>query len=144
MNFYCVERHFICTFIIIWTCMNLSLFELYLKFMTVMYFFFLNLWLNIYFLNNFVNTHEYSWILADIKKIDEYLHNGYPTDMEMSTRQIFIQRVGYGGTTTRPLPIPLTSLPTRIPDFFSWVWGWVWGCTYTRHNTRPRYISILV
>jgi len=31
--------------------MDLSLFELYLKFMTVMYFilFYLNLWLNIYF-----------------------------------------------------------------------------------------------
>ena len=31
-----------------------------------------------------------------------------------------------------------------IPDFFSWVWGWAWGCTYTRHNTRPRHIFILV
>jgi len=34
----CVERHFIFTFIIIWTCMNLSLFELYLKLMIVIYF----------------------------------------------------------------------------------------------------------
>jgi len=52
------ERHFIFIFIIIWTCMNLSLVELYLKFMTVIYFvlFYLNLWLNICFLNNFVNT----------------------------------------------------------------------------------------
>jgi len=39
------ERHFIFIFIIIWTCMNLSLVELYLKFMTVIYFvlFYLNL-----------------------------------------------------------------------------------------------------
>jgi len=37
-NFHCVERHFIFTFTIIWTCINLSLFVLYLKFMTVMYF----------------------------------------------------------------------------------------------------------
>jgi len=36
---------FIFIFMIIWTCMNLSLFELYLKFMIVMYFilFYLNL-----------------------------------------------------------------------------------------------------
>jgi len=31
---YCVERHFI----IIWTSMNFSLFELYLKLMSLMYF----------------------------------------------------------------------------------------------------------
>ena len=44
-GFHCVERHFIFSFIIIWTCMDLSLFELYLKFMTMMYFilFYLNL-----------------------------------------------------------------------------------------------------
>jgi len=43
--------------------MNLSLFELYLKFMTVMYFilFYLNFWLNIYFLN--------PWVPVDMKKI---------------------------------------------------------------------------
>jgi len=45
---------------------------------------------------------------ADMKKIGGYLHNGYPTDMGTGTRQIFIQRVGYGGATTRTLP--LTSL----------------------------------
>jgi len=92
--------------------MNLSLFELYLKFMTVMYFilFYLNLWLNIYFLNNFVNTREYSWIPADMKKIGGYPYNGYPTDMGTGTGQIFIQQVGYKGTTTRTLPAPLTSL----------------------------------
>jgi len=41
--------------------MDLSLFEFYLKFMTIMYFilFYLNLLLNIYFLNNFVNTRGY-------------------------------------------------------------------------------------
>ena len=65
--------------------MNLSLFELYLKFMTIMYFilFYLNLWLNICFLNNFVNIRGYLWIPTDIKKIGRYLHNGYPTDMDM-------------------------------------------------------------
>jgi len=54
--------------------MKLSLFELYLKFMTVMYFilFYLNLWLNICFLNNFVNTRGYPWIPANMKKIDGY------------------------------------------------------------------------
>jgi len=44
----------------------------------------------------------------DMKKIDGYPRNGYPTDMNMG--RIFIQRVGYGGTTTRTLPAPLTSL----------------------------------
>jgi len=44
-NFHCVECHFIFTFKIIWICTNLSLFEFYLKFMTLMYFilFYLNL-----------------------------------------------------------------------------------------------------
>jgi len=76
--------------------MNLSLFEIYLKFMTMMYFilFYLNLWLNIYFLNNFVNSRGYSWISADMKKIDGYPHNGYPTDMGTDTVRIFIQRIG--------------------------------------------------
>jgi len=45
-----------------------------------------------------------------MKKIDRYPHNEYPTDMDMGTGQIFIQRVGYGGATTRTLPAPLTSL----------------------------------
>jgi len=45
-----------------------------------------------------------------MKKIDGYPHNEYPTDMDMGTGQIFIQRVGYGGATTRTLPAPLTSL----------------------------------
>jgi len=72
--------------------MNLSLFELYLKFMKVMYFilFYLNFWLNIYFLNNFVNTRAYPWIPKNMKKIGGYPHNGYSTDMGMSMRQIFI------------------------------------------------------
>jgi len=99
-------------FIIIWTCMDLSLFEIYLKFMTMMYFilFYLNLWLNIYFLNNFVNTRGYPWIPVDMKKIDGYPHNGYPADMDTGTGRIFIQRVGYGRATTHTLPAPLTSL----------------------------------
>jgi len=45
-----------------------------------------------------------------MKKIDGYPHNGYPTDMGTDTGQIFIQRVGYEGATTRTLPTPLTSL----------------------------------
>jgi len=101
--------------------MNLSLFELYLKFMIVMYFilFYLNLWLNICFLNNFINTREYPWIPADMKKIGRYPHNGYPTDMDTSTGRIFIQRVGYGGATTPTLPALLTSLqlPMVITHF---------------------------
>jgi len=51
----------------------------------------------------------------DMKKIDGYPHNGYPTDMGMGTGQIFIQRVGYGGATTRTLPAPLTSLGGLLP-----------------------------
>jgi len=47
-----------------------------------------------------------------MKKIDEYPHNGYPTYMGTGTGRIFIQRVGYGGATTRTLPVPLTSLVT--------------------------------
>jgi len=40
-----IECHLIFIFMIIWTCMNLSLLELYLRFMIVMYFilFYLNL-----------------------------------------------------------------------------------------------------
>jgi len=62
------------------------------------------------FLNNFVNTREYPWIPANMKKIDEYPYSGYPTDMGMGTGRIFIQRVEYGGATTGALPAPLTSL----------------------------------
>ena len=76
------------------------------------YFIYLNLWLNIYFLN----TCWYPWISADMKKIDEYPHNGYPTDMSTGTWQIFIQRVRYRETTTRTLPALLTSL---LPDMQS-------------------------
>jgi len=76
--------------------------------------FYFILWLNIYFLNNFVNTRGYSWISADMKKIDEYPHNGYPTDIGTGTGQIFIQRVGYRGATTCTLPDPLTSLHSTL------------------------------
>jgi len=80
------ERHFIFIFITIWTCMNLNLFELYLKFMIVMYFIILfEFMIKYFFLNNFVNTHRYLWILTDMKKIYGYPHNGYPTDMGMGT-----------------------------------------------------------
>jgi len=77
-----------------------------------MYFilFYLNLWLNIYFLINFANTRGYPWIPVDIKNIGGYQHNGYPTDIGTGTRHIFIQRVGYGGATTRTLPASLTFL----------------------------------
>jgi len=47
---------------------------------------------------------------VDLKKIDGYPHDGYPTDMGTGTGRIFIQRVGYGGATIRTLPAPLTSL----------------------------------
>ena len=49
-----------------------------------------------------------------MKKIDGYPHNGYLTDMGTGTGRIFIQRVGYEGTTTRTLPAPLTSLLTSL------------------------------
>ena len=45
-----------------------------------------------------------------MKKIGGYPHNGYPTNMGTDTGQIFIQRVGYEGATTRTLPASLTSL----------------------------------
>jgi len=79
-----------------------------------MYFilFYLNLWLNIYFLNNFANIRGYPWIPTDMKKIGGYPHNGYSTDMGTGTGQIFIQRLRYGGATTCTLPTPLTSLAT--------------------------------
>ena len=48
--------------------------------------------------------------IREYEKISGYPHNGYPTDMSMSTGRIFIQRVGYGRATTRILPAPLTSL----------------------------------
>jgi len=41
-----------------------------------------------------------------MKKIDGYPHNGYPTDMDTGTGQIFIQRVGYTPYPTRPVDIP--------------------------------------
>jgi len=50
----------------------------------------------------------------DMKKIGGYPHNGYPTDMDTSTGQIFIQRVGYERATTCTLPAPLTSLGVSI------------------------------
>jgi len=57
-----------------------------------------------------------------MKKIGGYPHNGCPTDMSTGTRQIFIQRVGYRGATTRTLPAPLTSLgptnPTKKIDVY--------------------------
>jgi len=82
----------------------------------MMYFilFYLNLKLNIYFLNIFVNIHGYRWIPADMKKNRRYPHNGYPTDIGTGTRRIFIQRIGYGGAITRILPAPLTSLVKTV------------------------------
>jgi len=49
-----------------------------------------------------------------MKKIDRYPHNGYPTDMGTGMERIFIQRVGYGGATTRTLSASLTSLILTI------------------------------
>ena len=45
----------------------------------------------------------------DIKKIDGYSHNGYPTDINTDTKHIFIQ-IKYGWAITRTLPAPFTSL----------------------------------
>jgi len=45
-----------------------------------------------------------------MKKIGKYPLDGYPTNIGMGTGRIFIRQVGYGGTTTRTLPAPLTSL----------------------------------
>jgi len=47
---------------------------------------------------------------VDMKKIGGYPHNGYPTDMDTGTEQIFIHWIRYRGTTTRTLPALLTSL----------------------------------
>jgi len=95
--------------------MNLSLFELYLKFITVMYFilFYLNLWLNIYCLNNFCKYPLVSLDTRRYKKISGYPHNGYPTDMGIGTGLIFIQWVGCEGVITRTLSVPLTFLGVR-------------------------------
>ena len=56
-------------------------------------------------------------VLVDIKKLCEYSHNEYPTDMNMGTRQIFIQRVGYMRAITHTLPVSLTSLVTNHHQF---------------------------
>jgi len=48
--------------------MNSSLFEFYLKFMTVMYFILFEFMIK-FFLNNFVNTRGYPWIPTDMEKI---------------------------------------------------------------------------
>jgi len=53
-----------------------------------------------------------------MKKIDGYPHNGYSTDMGMGTGQIFIQRVRYGGATTRTLPAPL-DIPSYVNQISS-------------------------
>ena len=52
----------------------------------------------------------------DVKKLCGYSHNGYPIYMSTGTgtRQIFIQRVGYGGATNRTLAAPLTSLGHKV------------------------------
>jgi len=95
--------------------MNLSLFELYLKFMIVMYFilFYLNLWFNIYFLN----THGYPWIPVDMKTIGGYPHNRYPIDIDTGTGQIFIHRIWCEEATIRTLSVLLTSLNTSTQTF---------------------------
>jgi len=59
-----------------------------------------------------------------MKKIGGYPHNGYPTDMDTDTRQIFIQ---YVGAITRTLPTPLTSLSSyisfRCEDLYEQCWN---------------------
>jgi len=80
--------------------------------MNVMYFilFYLNLRLKYIVKYLFIFFCKYLRVAVDIKKLCRYPHNEYPTDMCMGTRQIFIQRVGYEGATTRTLPVPLISL----------------------------------
>jgi len=87
-----------------------TLFEIYDS--DVFYFILFEVMIKYLFLNNFVNTHRYPWISVDMKKIDGYPHNG-PTDIDTSTRRIFIQQVECGGVTIRTLPAPLTSLILR-------------------------------
>jgi len=45
----------------------------------------------------------------DIQKLCEYPHNRYPTNIDISTRRIFIQRVRYEKTTTRTIEFVLVS-----------------------------------
>jgi len=61
------------------------------------------------FLNNFANTRGYQWIPADMKKIGEYPHNGYPTNMDTGTKHIFIQRIRY--EELLPVPYPPVDIP---------------------------------
>jgi len=81
-----------------------TLFKIYDSDVFYFILFYLNLWLNIYFLNNFVNTRGYPWIPINIKKIDGYPYNGYPTNMGTSTGRIFIQRIEYGELLSVPYP----------------------------------------
>jgi len=53
-----------------------------------------NILLNIYIFYFFVNTREYAWISVDIKKLCGYSHNIYPTDINTSTRRIYIYLAG--------------------------------------------------
>ena len=86
----------------------------------------------------------------DIKKLCRYPHNGYPTDMDTCTGQIFIQRVWYEGATTRSIPALLTSLHMIL--HFDWwdflflkfvvifiifmyfMYVYVWDCNWLRWN----------
>ena len=61
-------------------------------------------------LNIYLYFFKYSRVPVNIKKLCGYSHNGYSTDMSTGTRQIFIQRVGYGGPTILPYP------PVDIPS----------------------------
>jgi len=66
--------------------------------------------LNNYFFKYFCKYQRVPVDTRGYEKIDGYPHNGYPTDMGMGTGRIFIQQVGYEGTTTRTLPALLTFL----------------------------------
>jgi len=50
--------------------------------------------LNIYFY-----FFKYLRVPVDIKKLCEYPHNRYSTNMNMSTERIFIQQIRYGRAT---------------------------------------------
>jgi len=53
--------------------------------------FYLNLQLKYVVKYLFLFFCKYPWVPVDIKKLCGYPHNGYLTDMDTGTRQIFIQ-----------------------------------------------------
>jgi len=97
-----------------------------------------------------------------MKKMDGYPHNRYLTDMNTGTGWKFIQRVGYGGATTRTLPAPLTSLilslyirstlrekekerKREILLFLNHLYYvFVWGCYQDYNYVRNLFFSLIM